>query len=550
MSSEADRSLALTVIVAADSASVQDIERTLNSIRRAAPVAPPETIIVREAAGRESFGSGQQVTVAPSWMSATSDVLVFVRAGGMLTPDGLTAIADGLAEYPNADLLYVDDIDSIHSGGSRRARPIHRPGYSPERLRAQMYLGELVAVRRSVAVAEDPAGDQLSSPLQHGRALSLLARCRAVVHLPRVLYERSGHQSEVVDGDALRQLNRSFSLEGFPGRAVPSSRSPGTAVTADVPPVIRLEPHLASRPLVSIVIPTNGTVRQIGSAGSNRQVTLAYQAVDSVLRRSTYQNYEVIVVTTPGTDRAVPERLQSHRRVRVYHDGRPFNFSNACNRGAVEADGDVLVFLNDDTEVRTENWLERLVMYATRPDIGAVGARLLYEDGRIQHAGLWTRGGHPAHRYERFASDHHGYQGALSGPQNCLAVTGACLAVEAGKFDSVGGFSPIFPSSYNDVDLCLKLVERGWRTVADPHTVLLHYESASRDPRSSERELASLHDRWRSVLNADPFDNPHHRGPRSEEFPPPDIIESEQRIRAGQVDQRPRCSPYQSVAGR
>ena len=213
--------------------------------------------------------------------------------------------------------------------------------------------------------------------------------------------------------------------------------------------------------------------------------------------------------------------MGARRALVVVEDNRPFNFSNACNRGAMASTGDVLVFINDDTEVIDHHWLDALVEHAARPDIGAVGAKLYYEDERIQHAGIWCRGGHPTHRYEGFANTEVGYLGALALPQNCLAVTGACLAVERHKFEQVGGFSPAFPNSYNDVDLCLKLLDRGYRTVIEPRSRLFHYEASSRDPGISEDDMALLHDRWRGVLNNDPFDNPNHVAEGSEELPLP-----------------------------
>ncbi|MDH3292954.1 MAG: hypothetical protein OER95_01375, partial [Acidimicrobiia bacterium] len=178
------------------------------------------------------------------------------------------------------------------------------------------------------------------------------------------------------------------------------------------------------------------------------------------------------------------------------------------------------VFLNDDTEVITEDWLEQLVRHARHREIGAVGAKLLFEDGAIQHCGIWCRGGHPVHRYEG-ADDDGGYLGALDVAQNCLAVTGACLAVERSKFVTVGGFSPLFPNSYNDVDLCLKLLDRGWRTVVEPRARLYHFEASTRDPRIDADDMSRLHDRWRHRLNNDPFDNPNHDAKLSEELPLP-----------------------------
>jgi GT2 family glycosyltransferase len=223
-------------------------------------------------------------------------------------------------------------------------------------------------------------------------------------------------------------------------------------------------------------------------------------------------------------------------------EDRPFNFAQACNLGAVRSRGEVLVFLNDDTEIIQPDWLERLVMYATRPDVGAVGAKLLYGDRRIQHAGTWARHGNPHHRYVGYRWDHPGYLAALTTAQNCLAVTAACLAVERSKFADVGGFATRFPLAYNDVDLCLKLSRSGYRTVVDCATTVIHHESSSRDPSVADWEFDLLRDRWGPVLDNDPYDNPNHSAHGVDEYPPTPVGLTDLR-RSDGADYRARAWP-------
>jgi GT2 family glycosyltransferase len=474
------------------------------------------------------------------WESVTADVVLFMPSDCRLAPDTHSVLHELFVHNPRVDLVYFDSAEQTMAGAEAR----HRPGYSPERLRAQQYLGPVFATSRSLAEMVDP-----TAPLDHADALELASRARSVAHVPRIQYStplaagsgdhgRSGRSSGTLAADGHQAR---LDAERFPASARPRQLESGETV-------VELMPALDDHPKVSIVMPTNGASRDI----DGRPTELCTQAIDTIVGSSTYPDYEIVVVVTPGAPDDLVGRIADtvnrhpqHRRpfVRFCHDNRPFNFSNACNRGAVAASGSVLVFCNDDTVVDTASWLERLVMYATRPDIGAVGARLHYGDGTIQHAGIWTRGGHPTHRYERFAGDHPGYLDSLAVPQNCLAVSGACLAVQAEKFRAVGGFCPRFPSSYNDVDLCLKLADAGWRTVLDPGTVLTHYEASSRDPGIDEWEMALLHERWRSVLIADPYDNPNHLAPGSDEFPPPDATVTTQRQRAGLIDHPPRIIP-------
>jgi GT2 family glycosyltransferase len=305
---------------------------------------------------------------------------------------------------------------------------------------------------------------------------------------------------------------------------------------------------------VSVIIPTNGSSRTV----RGRHRCLVVHAIDSLVARTGYENYELVVLLTPGSPDDLPDRITqtvavhgSARRppVRFCRDDRPFNFSQASNLGAAAADGEILVFLNDDTEVQSADWLDHLVGYATRRQVGAVGARLLYEDGTIQHAGIWSRGGFPSHRYVGFPADHPGHLDALRVPQNCLAVSGACLAVERTKFTEAGGFCIDFPSSYNDVDLCLKLAQLGYRTVVVPDAVLTHFEASTRSPTITEAEQQLLNRRWRRLLVADPYDNPNHLAPEADEFPPPRAEVTLAREQAGLVTHHPRIWRSTSVAG-
>ncbi len=273
---------------------------------------------------------------------------------------------------------------------------------------------------------------------------------------------------------------------------------------------------------------------------------LVEQAVRSLAAVTEYPDVEIVVVLDAGADPGLAwtlEQAAGSTPLQVVTDDRPFNFAMACNLGAVRATGDLLVFLNDDTEIIRPDWLARLVMYATRPDIGAVGAKLLYGDRRIQHAGTWARFGKPHHRYVGYAAEHPGYLAALATAQNCLAVTAACLAVERDKFEAVGGFATMFPLAYNDVDLCLKLSRAGHRTVVDCATEVIHHESSSRDPSVADWEFAQLRRRWGPLLDRDPYDNPNHTAGGVDEYPPTSVELVEHRRGHGGVDHHARAWP-------
>ena len=479
----------------------------------------PQTSVLRLEANR-GISAASQVGLE----AARHEFVALVDHDDLLSVHALGAFAHELALNAQAgapvDMAYSDE-DKLEYRTGRRKMPFYKPAFSMERLRCQMYLGHLLVVRRELALTVGGFRSAFDGAQDHDLALRIAEQARSIVHLPRLLYHwRESPDSTAFDADAKAwawEAGRAAVADhlertGFPAGAVASPRAQG---------VIDLEPTLGHEPPVSIVIPTGGTRRII----RGREILLVEQAVASIVDRSSYSNYELVVVLDAGADERLASTLTAVAGdvpLSILRDPRPFNFANACNLGAIRSQGDVLVFLNDDTEIVMANWMERLTMYATRPGIGAVGVKLVYGDGRVQHAGVWARGG-PAHRYVGFRGDHPGNFHALRLPQNCLAVTAACLAVDRSRFEEVGGFASLYPLAYNDVDLCLKLVHRGYRNVVDCATEVVHHESSSRDPTVKDWEVALLQRRWRSLLKRDPFDHPANLADGVEEYPPTPI---------------------------
>jgi len=258
---------------------------------------------------------------------------------------------------------------------------------------------------------------------------------------------------------------------------------------------------------VSIVIPTAGAHRVVRGA----ELDLVVNCVASILTRSTYSDLEVVCVvdTSVGAETRSALRDLDPERVRlVDHEGE-FHFSRKVNSGVLAARGDVLVVLNDDTEVLTPGWLEAMLVYALDEEVGAVGARLLFEDGRIQHMGVVGVGGNPGHPYHGLPAETVGHGANALVPGNFVAVTGACLMTRRASYEAVGGMSPWFPANYNDLDYCLKLRAAGTRIVATPDAVLAHFESSSRSGTVASDELDLIRRRWGRILRDDPFYGPN-----------------------------------------
>ncbi len=474
---------------------------------------------------------------------ATGEFIALLDNDDTLAPHALGTVAWEMANFEDVDFVFSDE-DHLDAGNGERINPFHKPGFSRERLRQQMYLGHLVVCRRSLAIEVGGFRPGFDGSQDHDISLRATEKARRILHIPQVLY----HWRECETSTALDPTTKDWAYEA--GVRVVQSHLERTNFPAvasrnpDWPGIIDLEPQLTEFPLVSVIIPTGGYKRII----RGEEVVLVDLAVKSLLARTTYPNVEVIVVLDKNSEEELGLSLQrygNYGQVKFVQDTRDFNFSHACNLGAARASGDLLLFHNDDTEIIQPDWLDRMVMYATREDIGAVGAKLLYSDGRIQHAGIWSREGCPFHRYAHYRGDHPGYLAALATAQNAIAVTGACLLVERHKFDQVGGFATIYPLAYNDVDLCLKLNRAGYRSVVDCATKVVHHESSTRDPTVAEWEFKQVHERWKPLLHNDPYDNPNHIAENVDEYPPPNppltIILEEQ----GKADFHARAWPAQ-----
>lgn len=425
-----------------------------------------------------------------------------------LHPDALAHVHEALMAAPEADYVYTDE-DKIDRHG-HHSGPFFKPDWSPERMRTQMYTCHLSVLRRSLVEAVGGFDAEFEGSQDWDLVLKVTERARRVLHVPRILYHwRMIETSAAGGGEAAkpwafeagkRAVQAHCERIGLQARVERDAADAG---------VYHLEPELREQPLVSIVIPTRGTVREV----RYEPVVLVEHCVRSIVERSSYENYEIVVVVDADTPANVTQALREigGERLRLVPYDRPFSFSAKINLGAVRSRGEHLLLLNDDMEVVTPNWLERMVMYSSLPGVGAVGGRLLWEDGRLQHVVVRFQDGLPGHLYRGYAGDFKGYGNNVRVAQNALAVTGACLMTRRELFEEVGGLSTVFPVNYNDIDYCLKLYAQGRRVVYDPDLVLYHFESSSRSTEVEDWEKDRLRGRWLPLTAVDPFGNPNMR---------------------------------------
>ena len=387
--------------------------------------------------------------------SGTTEWVALTAPGHRLFPGALERLGQAVTLAPGARVITADD--ERRSRWGARAWPRLRPGPSPDRwLAADPDFGLM-------AVAREPARAALGGGASPDELFLRLSGPRAAghAHLPEVLSERRGGGGS---GHEARRTVEAVLSEWEPGARVEVA---GAGLRVRRPP--------AAEPAVEVIVPFRD------------RPALLQRCAASVLERSSYERLTLRLVDNDSSDFGVApllERLGRHERVTVVSDPGPFNFSALNNAAASRSRADVLVFLNNDTEVLEPGWVEDLLEEALRPEVGAVAPLLTYPDGRVQHAGAavgihgWA--GHP------FAGLHPDEQtpfgSAGDGPRNWLAVTAACLMVEKRKFDGVGGFDESFEVGGGDVDLCLRLTAAGHRSLCVPHVRLLHDESASRDP--------------------------------------------------------------------
>lgn len=419
--------------------------------------------------------------------SCEADFVVCIEAGDELTADALFEFASAINAWPEIDLHYADE-DSRLAGG-QPGNPFYKPDWSPDYLEVFNYIGRPACFRMDIAYqAAGGIG-------YYDFVLRFCEKTNRIRHIRRVLCTVHRSAQQVADRAADR-----LALAG---------RLERTQRRGTVAPLVRagygwdIRIALARMPLVSIVLPTAGMTVEF----EGRRIDLLANALLNIYRESSYGNIEVVIIHN-GNLSVEHEALATSFGCRLVHYSEPrFNISKKLNLGVSEARGEFVVLLNDDIEVANAAWIERMLEHFEKDHVGVVGARLLYPDGTIQHAGVVMNWGAPDHVMRGAPGDSDGYFLSTSGTHNYAAVTGACMMVRRDDYISVGGFPEDLAISYNDIDFCQKIRLKGRSIVYAPQVVLTHMESQSREPVLDPEETAIYQKRW-AVRNAiDPFYN-------------------------------------------
>lgn len=436
---------------------------------------------------------------------ATGDYIALLDHDDELAIDALYENAKLINQHPNADFIYSDE-DKISTNGDR-SDPFFKPDWSPDYFHACMYTCHLGVYRTRLIRDIGGFRSGFDGSQDYDLVLRVVEQTRNIYHIPKVLYHWRIIPASVTSSEdakpwayeaAVRALQDMVDRSPFPGRVEPGARAGFHRIRRDI----------QGNPKISIVIPSGGAT--LDTAMGN--VCLLQQCVQSIRDRSTYRNFEIVVVD--GYD--VPDDVLgaiAGNDLQLVRCAEPFNFSQRINLGAKAATGNILLLLNDDIEVKTPDWLESMLEFAQQPEIAAVGAKLFFANGTIQHIGVMVLSGNAGHAFHQVAGDHPGYFLSNLVNRNYLAVTAACMMMRRDLFFELGAMDETFPLNYNDVDLCLKAHQAGYRNVVTPYAQLIHYESASRQAGLRPKEWEHLNTKWKAYFEqlnySDPYYNPN-----------------------------------------
>lgn len=442
---------------------------------------------------------------------ATGNYIALFDHDDLLHPCVLFAYMQAICEK-DADYIYCDEATFKGNSINHMITLHFKPDFAPDNLLANNYICHFSVFSRELLESGELFRSQFDGSQDHDMILRLTAKAKHIVHVPRILYYWRSHKGSVASSidaktyaiDAAKgAVADHLTKLGYRNFEIESTRAFAT--------IFRIKYELTSRPLVSIIIPNKDHVDDLS------------RCVESIINLSTYDNYEIVIVENNSETaeiRTYYEEISRHPRVQVVEYKGDFNYSKINNFGVQYAKGEYLLLLNNDTEVITPDWMEELLMYAMRKDVGVVGAKLYYPDKTIQHAGIVIGlGAHrtAGHTHYRIPEANVGYMGRLCYAQDVTAVTGACMMVSKALYEELGGLDESFTVALNDVDFCLRVREKGFLNIFTPFAELYHYESKSRgSDKKDERALRYQQesDRFRvkwadALVKGDPYYNPN-----------------------------------------
>lgn len=424
----------------------------------------------------------------------------------MLDLSALNWVAKTIKENPLVDYIYSDE-DKVSKDGLLFFGPFFKPDWSPEYFLSMMYTCHLGVYRTKLVRDIGGYRSDFDGAQDYDLALRVLMQTEKIIHIPQVLYHwrvwenSTAHsiQAKPYAENRARKALEEYLCAKEERFLIAEGPRPGHHRVVFMP---------NEKSLISIVIPTaNGHIEIDGELENHLNAVIS-----SIISKSTYQNYEILIVHNGNLGDEQVSTLRKFENIQLIHyEAETFSLSEKINLGCSSARGEYLVIMNDDIRVISENWLEMMLGMVQREGVGVVGPKLLFPDGTIQHAGVVLLGGLPGHAYYQWPQEAEGYALGAQVDRNYIAVTGACAMTPKWLFEDVGGYSPRYPLNYNDIDYCLKVYEKGYRSVCLAGVILTHYEGVSKEGgRSvSTSEIQKFSADWGMKYPYDPYYNPN-----------------------------------------
>ena len=437
---------------------------------------------------------------------ASGDYIGLLDHDDLLAPDALFEVALAI-EKEKPEMIYTDE-DKVSGENLEHTQPHMKPDFNLDLLRANNYICHFLVVKRTLVEKIGAFREGFNGAQDHDFVFRCSEEANKIKHIPRVLYHWRTHQASTADNPAsklyayesgIRAVEESLKRQGQSGIVTHTKDYGFYKVTYPV----------QGEPLVSIIIPNK-----------DNKATLK-QCIDSIKEKSSYKNFEILIVENNSEKEetfAYYKEVEKDEKIRVLKWKGEFNFSAMNNFAVKEAKGEYLLFLNNDIEVKSPDWIEGMLGNAQRREVGIVGCRLYYPDNTVQHAGVIIGiGGIAGHAFLNMPKDRSGYMHRAATQLDYSAVTAACMMMPKSVFEEVGGFEEKLTVAFNDVDLCLRVREKGYLVVYDAYVEMIHYESKTRGAEDTEEkvrrfqsEIEYMRSRWIKLLKeGDPYYNPN-----------------------------------------
>lgn len=434
--------------------------------------------------------------------------IAFLDHDDFIPPQALFEVVKAINDKNEPDFIYTDE-DYTDSYGKTFFLPHFKPDFSIDLLRSYNYICHFSIVRKNLLDKIGKLDSRFDGSQDYDLILRIVEQAKNIVHIPQILYHWRMHSRSVSSGAVKKgnkknahQVGKIALREHLKRMQLKADVEDGIDGTFDN--IYKVNFALNNNPKISIIIPN-----------SNHKSDLE-RCINSLLKKTTYKNYEIIIADNNSTHKDIEQYYKNicdNKNVNIIYWKHEFNYSKINNWAVNFAKGQYIVFMNNDIKIISDNWIENMLMYAQRNDVGAVGAKLYYADGRIQHGGIIIGiGGVAGHAHKYFSHKSTGYFKRLSVVQNMSAVTGALLMIAKKKLLKIGGFDETLAIAFNDVDLCLKLRKSNYLIVFNPYVEAYHYESKSRgleDTTEKQKRFSSeiqiFHKKWGNY--EDPYYN-------------------------------------------